>query len=186
MIYEGESSEVWEAETPSRYSCKGSLPTLLPTSQNTDVFHGSESPLPPAQSHEKGSLNMSLGRVLQAIRLFCPHFTLRLLKSEQNAQTCLILWVILPDRAFPSVVDMESGERLPPSPASSTTPTGSAPAVASAVSKSGLSSGPASLSSAVNPCGEYPFILDFRAPFFPWFCVCNTALWIACCSLDLG
>ncbi|XP_049978565.1 bromodomain adjacent to zinc finger domain protein 2B isoform X2 [Alexandromys fortis] len=47
---------------------------------------------------------------------------------------------------------MESGERLPPSPASSATPTASAPAVASVVSKSGLSSGPASLSSAVNPC----------------------------------
>ncbi|XP_038192296.1 bromodomain adjacent to zinc finger domain protein 2B isoform X3 [Arvicola amphibius] len=47
---------------------------------------------------------------------------------------------------------MESGERLPPSPASSATPTASAPAVASVVSKSGLSSGTASLSSAVNPC----------------------------------
>ncbi|CAO2597352.1 Bromodomain adjacent to zinc finger domain protein 2B [Lemmus lemmus] len=49
--------------------------------------------------------------------------------------------------------NMESGERLPSSPASSATPTASsAPAVASVVSKSGLSSGTASLSSTVNPC----------------------------------
>ncbi|XP_051022044.1 bromodomain adjacent to zinc finger domain protein 2B [Acomys russatus] len=48
---------------------------------------------------------------------------------------------------------MESGERLPPSPASSTAPTSSsAPPVASAVSKSGLSTGASSLSSTANPC----------------------------------
>ncbi|XP_055456943.1 bromodomain adjacent to zinc finger domain protein 2B isoform X4 [Psammomys obesus] len=48
---------------------------------------------------------------------------------------------------------MESGERLPPSPASSSSPTSSsAPPVASAVSKSSLSTGPASLSSTANPC----------------------------------
>ncbi|XP_036042289.1 bromodomain adjacent to zinc finger domain protein 2B isoform X2 [Onychomys torridus] len=48
---------------------------------------------------------------------------------------------------------MDSGERLPSSPASSATPTASsAPSVASAVSKSSLSSGAASLGSTVNPC----------------------------------
>nr|XP_034350031.1 bromodomain adjacent to zinc finger domain protein 2B isoform X14 [Arvicanthis niloticus] len=48
---------------------------------------------------------------------------------------------------------MESGERLPSSPASSTTPTSSsAPSVASAVSKSSLSTGAASLSSTASPC----------------------------------
>ncbi|XP_076424673.1 bromodomain adjacent to zinc finger domain protein 2B isoform X23 [Peromyscus maniculatus bairdii] len=48
---------------------------------------------------------------------------------------------------------MDSGERLPSSPASSATPTASsAPSVASAVSKSSLSSGAASLSSTINPC----------------------------------
>ncbi|XP_051040569.1 bromodomain adjacent to zinc finger domain protein 2B isoform X6 [Phodopus roborovskii] len=47
---------------------------------------------------------------------------------------------------------MESGERLPSSPASSATATSSAPSVASAVSKSGLCVGAASLSSTVNPC----------------------------------
>ncbi|XP_049744728.1 bromodomain adjacent to zinc finger domain protein 2B isoform X8 [Elephas maximus indicus] len=50
--------------------------------------------------------------------------------------------------------DMESGERLPSSAASSTAPTSSStPPVASAVSKGGLSTGAASLSSTVNPCG---------------------------------
>nr|XP_023398680.1 bromodomain adjacent to zinc finger domain protein 2B isoform X9 [Loxodonta africana] len=49
---------------------------------------------------------------------------------------------------------MESGERLPSSAASSTAPTSSStPPVASAVSKGGLSTGAASLSSTVNPCG---------------------------------
>ncbi|KAL2774571.1 bromodomain adjacent to zinc finger domain protein 2B isoform c [Daubentonia madagascariensis] len=49
---------------------------------------------------------------------------------------------------------MESGERLPSSTASSTTPTSSStPSVASAVSKGGLSSGVASLSSTISPCG---------------------------------
>ncbi|XP_028625114.1 bromodomain adjacent to zinc finger domain protein 2B isoform X5 [Grammomys surdaster] len=48
---------------------------------------------------------------------------------------------------------MESGERLPSSPASSTAPTSSsAPSVVSAVSKSSLSSGAASLSSTASPC----------------------------------
>ncbi|XP_064143154.1 bromodomain adjacent to zinc finger domain protein 2B isoform X9 [Loxodonta africana] len=50
--------------------------------------------------------------------------------------------------------NMESGERLPSSAASSTAPTSSStPPVASAVSKGGLSTGAASLSSTVNPCG---------------------------------
>ncbi|XP_017402265.1 bromodomain adjacent to zinc finger domain protein 2B isoform X18 [Cebus imitator] len=49
---------------------------------------------------------------------------------------------------------MESGERLPSSVASSTTPpSSSTPSVASVVSKGGLSAGVASLSSTVNPCG---------------------------------
>ncbi|XP_040601343.1 bromodomain adjacent to zinc finger domain protein 2B isoform X2 [Mesocricetus auratus] len=47
---------------------------------------------------------------------------------------------------------MESGERLPSSPASSATPTSSASSVASAVSKSGLCTGATSLGSTVNPC----------------------------------
>nr|XP_033716021.1 bromodomain adjacent to zinc finger domain protein 2B isoform X16 [Tursiops truncatus] len=50
---------------------------------------------------------------------------------------------------------MESGERLPSSTASSATPTSSSiPSVASAVSKGGLSTGAASLSSTINPCGH--------------------------------
>ncbi|XP_032142194.1 bromodomain adjacent to zinc finger domain protein 2B isoform X15 [Sapajus apella] len=49
---------------------------------------------------------------------------------------------------------MESGERLPSSVASSTTPpSSSTPSVASVVSKGGLSAGVASLSSTINPCG---------------------------------
>uniref|UniRef100_A0A2K5E3Q6 Bromodomain adjacent to zinc finger domain 2B n=1 Tax=Aotus nancymaae TaxID=37293 RepID=A0A2K5E3Q6_AOTNA len=49
---------------------------------------------------------------------------------------------------------MESGERLPSSVASSTTPpSSSTPSVASVVSKGGLSTGVASLSSTINPCG---------------------------------
>ncbi|XP_052038489.1 bromodomain adjacent to zinc finger domain protein 2B isoform X4 [Apodemus sylvaticus] len=49
---------------------------------------------------------------------------------------------------------MESGELLPSSPASSTTPSSSssAPSVASAVSKSSLSTGAASLSPSASPC----------------------------------
>ncbi|KAM6176071.1 bromodomain adjacent to zinc finger domain protein 2B isoform 2-T2 [Erethizon dorsatum] len=68
---------------------------------------------------------------------------------------------------------MESGERLPSSTASSTTPTSSStPSVASAVSKGGLSTGASSLSSAINPCGaEWWRTTDVRtrtgAPFFP-------------------
>uniref|UniRef100_A0ABK0L7Y4 Bromodomain adjacent to zinc finger domain, 2B n=1 Tax=Rattus norvegicus TaxID=10116 RepID=A0ABK0L7Y4_RAT len=50
------------------------------------------------------------------------------------------------------VLEMESGERLPSSPAPSTTPTSSAPSVASAVSKSSLPTGAASLGSAASPC----------------------------------
>ncbi|XP_065737301.1 bromodomain adjacent to zinc finger domain protein 2B isoform X1 [Phocoena phocoena] len=50
---------------------------------------------------------------------------------------------------------MESGERLPSSTASSATPTSSSiPSVASSVSKGGLSTGAASLSSTINPCGH--------------------------------
>ncbi|KAK2509039.1 hypothetical protein MC885_005276 [Smutsia gigantea] len=50
---------------------------------------------------------------------------------------------------------MESGERLPSSTASSTTPTSSTvPSVTSSVSKGGLSTGAASLSSTINPCGH--------------------------------
>ncbi|XP_053511121.1 bromodomain adjacent to zinc finger domain protein 2B isoform X10 [Artibeus jamaicensis] len=49
---------------------------------------------------------------------------------------------------------MESGERLPSSTASSTLPTSSSlPSVASSVSKGGLPTGAASLSSTINPCG---------------------------------
>ncbi|XP_032494385.1 bromodomain adjacent to zinc finger domain protein 2B isoform X10 [Phocoena sinus] len=49
--------------------------------------------------------------------------------------------------------NMESGERLPSSTASSATPTSSSiPSVASSVSKGGLSTGAASLSSTINPC----------------------------------
>ncbi|KAM9123199.1 bromodomain adjacent to zinc finger domain protein 2B isoform 20-T24 [Pangshura tecta] len=52
---------------------------------------------------------------------------------------------------------MESGERLTSSAASSTTPTSSpassTPSVASAISKGGLSTGAASLSSTINTCG---------------------------------
>uniref|UniRef100_A0A8C2YM65 Bromodomain adjacent to zinc finger domain protein 2B n=1 Tax=Chinchilla lanigera TaxID=34839 RepID=A0A8C2YM65_CHILA len=68
---------------------------------------------------------------------------------------------------------MESGERLPSSTASSTTPTSSStPSVASAVSKGGLSTGSSSFSSAVNPCGaEWWRTTDVHtrsgAPFFP-------------------
>lgn len=57
---------------------------------------------------------------------------------------------------------MESGERLPSSTASSATPTSSSiPSVASSVSKGGLSTGAASLSSTINPCGEYPLLTQF-------------------------
>ncbi|XP_006872091.1 PREDICTED: bromodomain adjacent to zinc finger domain protein 2B [Chrysochloris asiatica] len=71
---------------------------------------------------------------------------------------------------------MESGERLPSSTASSsTTPTSSStPSVASAVSKSGLSTGAASLSSTINPCGhlfraagDQPFNLSTVSSAFP-------------------
>ncbi|XP_021121482.1 bromodomain adjacent to zinc finger domain protein 2B isoform X10 [Heterocephalus glaber] len=68
---------------------------------------------------------------------------------------------------------MESGERLPSSTASSTTPTSSStPSVASAISKGGLSTGVSSLSSAINPCGaEWWRTTDIHtrtgAPFFP-------------------
>ncbi|XP_021121485.1 bromodomain adjacent to zinc finger domain protein 2B isoform X11 [Heterocephalus glaber] len=66
---------------------------------------------------------------------------------------------------------MESGERLPSSTASSTTPTSSStPSVASAISKGGLSTGVSSLSSAINPC-EWWRTTDIHtrtgAPFFP-------------------
>ncbi|XDB47844.1 hypothetical protein AB1E18_001433 [Capra hircus] len=71
--------------------------------------------------------------------------------------------------------DMESGERLPSSTASSTTPTSSSmPSVASSVSKGGLSTGAASLSSTVNPCGhlfraagDQPFNLSTVSSAFP-------------------
>nr|XP_023398682.1 bromodomain adjacent to zinc finger domain protein 2B isoform X11 [Loxodonta africana] len=71
--------------------------------------------------------------------------------------------------------DMESGERLPSSAASSTAPTSSStPPVASAVSKGGLSTGAASLSSTVNPCGhlfraagDQPFNLSTVSSAFP-------------------
>nr|KAF6336190.1 bromodomain adjacent to zinc finger domain 2B [Myotis myotis] len=66
---------------------------------------------------------------------------------------------------------MESGERLPSSTASSTVPTSSSiPSVASSVSKGGLSTGAASLSSAINPC-EWWRTADVHtrtgAAFFP-------------------
>ncbi|XP_045415209.1 bromodomain adjacent to zinc finger domain protein 2B isoform X13 [Lemur catta] len=70
---------------------------------------------------------------------------------------------------------MESGERLPSSTASSTTPTSSStPSVASAVSKGGLSTGVASLSSTISPCGhlfraagDQPFNLSTVSSAFP-------------------
>ncbi|XP_043432765.1 bromodomain adjacent to zinc finger domain protein 2B isoform X29 [Prionailurus bengalensis] len=67
---------------------------------------------------------------------------------------------------------MESGERLPSSTASSTTPSSSVPSVASSVSKGGLSTGAASLSSTINPCGaEWWRTTDVHtrtgATFFP-------------------
>ncbi|XP_063502047.1 bromodomain adjacent to zinc finger domain protein 2B isoform X15 [Symphalangus syndactylus] len=70
---------------------------------------------------------------------------------------------------------MESGERLPSSAASSTTPTSSStPSVASVVSKGGLSPGVASLSSTINPCGhlfrtagDQPFNLSTVSSAFP-------------------
>ncbi|XP_057157401.1 bromodomain adjacent to zinc finger domain protein 2B isoform X7 [Pan paniscus] len=79
---------------------------------------------------------------------------------------------ILPDSTF---LDMESGERLPSSAASSTTPTSSStPSVASVVSKGGLSTGVASLSSTINPCGhlfrtagDQPFNLSTVSSAFP-------------------
>ncbi|XP_070364031.1 bromodomain adjacent to zinc finger domain protein 2B isoform X20 [Equus asinus] len=66
---------------------------------------------------------------------------------------------------------MESGERLPSSTASSTTPTSSSvPSVAPSVSKGGLSTGAASLSSTINPC-EWWRTTDVHtrtgATFFP-------------------
>ncbi|XP_025116979.3 bromodomain adjacent to zinc finger domain protein 2B isoform X7 [Bubalus bubalis] len=71
--------------------------------------------------------------------------------------------------------DMESGERLPSSTASSATPTSSSiPSVASSVSKGGLSTGAASLSSTINPCGhlfraagDQPFNLSTVSSAFP-------------------
>ncbi|XP_074193098.1 bromodomain adjacent to zinc finger domain protein 2B isoform X15 [Rhinolophus sinicus] len=70
---------------------------------------------------------------------------------------------------------MESGERLPSSTASSTIPTSSSiPSVASSVSKGGLSTGAASLSSTINPCGhlfraagDQPFNLSTVSSAFP-------------------
>ncbi|KAM8788503.1 bromodomain adjacent to zinc finger domain protein 2B isoform 15-T20 [Rhynchonycteris naso] len=70
---------------------------------------------------------------------------------------------------------MESGERLPSSTASSTVPTSSSiPSVASSVSKGGLSTGAASLSSTINPCGylfraagDQPFNLPTVSSAFP-------------------
>ncbi|XP_055966073.1 bromodomain adjacent to zinc finger domain protein 2B isoform X2 [Sorex fumeus] len=70
---------------------------------------------------------------------------------------------------------MESGERLPSSTASSTTPTSSSiPSVVSSVSKGGLSTGAASLSSTINPCGhlfraagDQPFNLSTVSSAFP-------------------
>ncbi|XP_057601057.1 bromodomain adjacent to zinc finger domain protein 2B isoform X14 [Hippopotamus amphibius kiboko] len=66
---------------------------------------------------------------------------------------------------------MESGEWLPSSTASSTTPTSSSiPSVASSVSKGSLSTGAASLSSTINPC-EWWRTTDVHtragAAFFP-------------------
>ncbi|XP_037769148.1 bromodomain adjacent to zinc finger domain protein 2B isoform X21 [Chelonia mydas] len=70
---------------------------------------------------------------------------------------------------------MESGERLTSSSASSTTatssPASSTPSVASAVSKGGLSTGAASLSSTINTCGTEWWRTDVHtrtgAAFFP-------------------
>ncbi|XP_077010071.1 bromodomain adjacent to zinc finger domain protein 2B isoform X9 [Tamandua tetradactyla] len=70
---------------------------------------------------------------------------------------------------------MESGERLPSSTASSTTPTSSStPSVASAVSKGSLSTGAASISSTINPCGhlfraagDQPFNVSTVSSAFP-------------------
>ncbi|XP_057361511.1 bromodomain adjacent to zinc finger domain protein 2B isoform X19 [Manis pentadactyla] len=70
---------------------------------------------------------------------------------------------------------MESGERLPSSTASSSTPTSSTiPSVASSVSKGVLSTGAASLSSTINPCGhlfraagDQPFNLSTVSSAFP-------------------
>ncbi|XP_057601061.1 bromodomain adjacent to zinc finger domain protein 2B isoform X18 [Hippopotamus amphibius kiboko] len=70
---------------------------------------------------------------------------------------------------------MESGEWLPSSTASSTTPTSSSiPSVASSVSKGSLSTGAASLSSTINPCGHFfraagdqPFNLSTVSSAFP-------------------
>ncbi|XP_078183714.1 bromodomain adjacent to zinc finger domain protein 2B isoform X12 [Callithrix jacchus] len=70
---------------------------------------------------------------------------------------------------------MESGERLPSSVAPSTTPpSSSTPSVASVVSKGGLSTGVASLSSTINPCGhlfrtagDQPFNLSTVSSAFP-------------------
>ncbi|XP_037704966.1 bromodomain adjacent to zinc finger domain protein 2B isoform X5 [Choloepus didactylus] len=70
---------------------------------------------------------------------------------------------------------MESGERLPSSTASSPTPTSSStPSVASAVSKGSLSTGAASVSSTINPCGhlfraagDQPFNLSTVSSAFP-------------------
>ncbi|XP_053774684.1 bromodomain adjacent to zinc finger domain protein 2B isoform X4 [Desmodus rotundus] len=66
---------------------------------------------------------------------------------------------------------MESGERLPSSTASATIPTSSSmPSVASSVSKGGLSTGAASLSSTISPC-EWWRTTDVHtrtgAAFFP-------------------
>ncbi|XP_048070025.1 bromodomain adjacent to zinc finger domain protein 2B isoform X27 [Ursus arctos] len=67
---------------------------------------------------------------------------------------------------------MESGERLPSSTASTSTPSSSLPSVASSVSKGGLSTGAASLSSTISPCGaEWWRTTDVHsrtgATFFP-------------------
>ncbi|XP_022352664.1 bromodomain adjacent to zinc finger domain protein 2B isoform X6 [Enhydra lutris kenyoni] len=69
---------------------------------------------------------------------------------------------------------MESGERLPSSTASTTTPSSSLPSVASSVSKGSLSTGAASLSSTINPCGhlfraagDQPFNLSTVSSAFP-------------------
>ncbi|XP_048070024.1 bromodomain adjacent to zinc finger domain protein 2B isoform X26 [Ursus arctos] len=65
---------------------------------------------------------------------------------------------------------MESGERLPSSTASTSTPSSSLPSVASSVSKGGLSTGAASLSSTISPC-EWWRTTDVHsrtgATFFP-------------------
>ncbi|XP_045637139.1 bromodomain adjacent to zinc finger domain protein 2B isoform X14 [Ursus americanus] len=69
---------------------------------------------------------------------------------------------------------MESGERLPSSTASTSTPSSSLPSVASSVSKGGLSTGAASLSSTISPCGhlfraagDQPFNLSTVSSAFP-------------------